>query len=176
MAGLDVPVSTWEKAAIFLDSLQATGGMKDGETSVKDASDTATSMGLLARMYIGSKAGGVGVLGSRHIPLVYSTQSTRHELLNQRGPSEKDAVSNFHATMLMHSHAGISRATWHRKIRQRLGDTQAMAGDDAGSWWNPDDIHAAVGGRLLQTAINTMTLEVYYDYLLSQKSPPQDNK
>ena len=47
-------------------------------------------------------------------------------------------------------------------MRKQLVDSQIKEGDEAGSWWNPDDVRAAEGGRFFQTAINTLMLEVYY--------------
>ena len=41
---------------------------------------------------------------------------------------------------------------------------QVKSGPAAGSW-PPDDIWAQVGGRVYQTAICALTLEVYYRYL-----------
>ena len=59
-------------------------------------------------------------------------------------------------------------------MRKQLISVQAKEGDEAGSWWNLKDIHAATGGRLFQTAINAMTLEVYYRYLPLYKWSPED--
>jgi hypothetical protein len=167
IADLDVPASTLDKAAKFFDRLQAEGGVKYGETSAKDVSDMAMIMGLLARMYLESKAKGVGILGPRPFP---PTQPARQDagqkrgiaLLSQRGPSQMDAASNFCATTLMHHYAGIEYDIWNRKMRRQLIDMQVKEGDEAGSWWNPNDIHASAAGRLFQTALNSMTFEIAY--------------
>ena len=182
IAGLDVPPSAWEKAAKFLDSLQSEGDVKYGESSAKDVSDVATIMGLLTQRYLGAKLGGVGILGGRNIPLVFSTEPARQdngqkgriEFLSQKGPLENNAVCNFWATTFIHNQGGIEWDTWNRKMRRQLIDGQTKEGAEAGSWWNPNDIHGAAGGRLFQTAINSMTLEVYYRYLPLHKSP-EDN-
>ncbi len=50
-------------------------------------------------------------------------------------------------------------------VREHLANDQVSEGDEAGSWFNPNDVHAEEGGRLYQTAFNTMLLEVYYRYL-----------
>ena len=187
-AGLDVPGSTLEKAAKFLDGLQAEGGVKYGETGAKDASDAAKIMGLLARMYLGAKEGGYGVLGGRNLPPVFDAQPHKQDAgpkgvikwLSQRGPSDKDAACNFWATTLIFNSVfvfndyGMEWDAWNRKMRKQLISVQVKQGDEAGSWWNPNDIHAATGGRLFQTAINAMTMEVYYRYLPLYKPSPED--
>jgi hypothetical protein len=178
MARLDVPASAWKKAAQFLDSLQAEGGAKYGETGPKDAGDAATIMGLLARAYLGANAGGGGILAGRDVAPASPAQPAKEdagqkrgiEFLSRRGPLEKDAVANFWATTLMHNHLSKLWDTWNRKLRRQLIAAQTKEGDALGSWWNPDDVRAAAGGRFLQTAINTLTLEVYYRYLLIHQS------
>ena len=52
---------------------------------------------------------------------------------------------------------------------------QTQEGDEAGSWWNPKDIHADTGGRLFQTALGAMTLEVYAQYLSLYKVSAESN-
>jgi hypothetical protein len=81
------------------------------------------------------------------------------------GPSGKDAVYNFHVTVLLRSLGDTDWDTWNRQMRDALVNTQVQSGDEAGSWWQPDEVRAALGGRLFQTALSTMTLEVYYRHL-----------
>ena len=50
-------------------------------------------------------------------------------------------------------------------IRNLLVDTQVSGPDEAGSWFSPDEVRAAAGGRLFQTALSLMILEVYYRHM-----------
>ena len=50
-------------------------------------------------------------------------------------------------------------------MRQEIPAAQISSGPDQGSWNLPTGIPAPPGGRLFQTAINTMTLEIYYRHL-----------
>jgi len=154
-AGVEVPASALKKAALFLDSVQAEGGVKYGETNGKDASDTATSIGLFTRVYVGPKA-----RATRDAP----GQVGGLEFLTRRGPAKNDAVYTFWATMFVHSNPGAEWDVWNRKMRRQIIDSQVHEGDETGSWWNPNDLNAAAGGRLLQTAFTALTLEVYYQY------------
>jgi len=85
--------------------------------------------------------------------------------LGQLGPSSKDAVYNLHVTLLLRSLGDSVWDTWNRQMRDRLVNSQTKSGDEAGSWWQPDDVRAAFAGRLFQTALNAMILEVYYLHL-----------
>jgi hypothetical protein len=156
MAGLAVTgqAETLQKAAKFLDSLQSDGGAKYGETSPKDVSDTATAMALLARAHLGWQKDHPAI--KRGI-----------EHLAKTGPSKKDALYNFYATMFMHIYPGVEWDDWSRAKRKMLVDSQVKADESCanGSWFNADDPRAAKGGRLFQTSMNTLTLEVYYRYL-----------
>ena len=54
----------------------------------------------------------------------------------------------------------------HEQVKDALLAGQRTTGMLEGSW-DPDDQWARTGGRVYQTAICTLTLEVYYRYLPS---------
>jgi hypothetical protein len=60
---------------------------------------------------------------------------------------------------------------WNEKMRDVLVEAQQREGLDTGSWFDADEVNAAGGGRLYQTALNTMSLEVYYRFLPLYASP-----
>jgi Ca-activated chloride channel family protein len=155
------PADVLELAAKFLDSVQAEGGTKYGETSPKDVSDRATAMALLARQYLGWK---------RDKPAIKAAI----ESLAEAGPAKNDIVYNLFATMFMHNCPGYEWDLWNRQMRRLLVDSQVKDGSCAnGSWPVPADADAAEGSRLFQTAVNTMVLEVYYRYLPLYKTPAE---
>ena len=53
---------------------------------------------------------------------------------------------------------------WNRAMRDHLVQTQDTRGLESGSWHFPDH-HGDKGGRLYNTAMAVMTLEVYYRYM-----------
>jgi hypothetical protein len=69
-----------------------------------------------------------------------------------------------YATMALFQYGGEAWSAWNDAIRDLLLEHQHADGDNAGSW-DPDDMWAQVGGRVYQTAICTLILEVYYRYL-----------
>jgi hypothetical protein len=70
----------------------------------------------------------------------------------------------YYATLAMYQHGGKEWDTWNEAIKTQLLANQHTRGELAGSW-DPDDVWAGVGGRVYQTAICTLSLEVYYRYL-----------
>jgi hypothetical protein len=74
----------------------------------------------------------------------------------------------YYATLAMHNFGGPEWDAWNRKMRRVLIESQDKEGCATGSW-NPMepsfDIWGEQGGRLMVTAFNALTLEVYYRYL-----------
>ena len=176
MADLAVPTAVLDKAGKLLDSFQA-ADERYGETGPRDASDAATAMGLLGRSYLVGNPPTLTVFGGRFT--IFSPDDSPddspdeskkpaawvkggQQFLSRAGPSAKDCVYNLYATVYMHALSGNDWDAWNQKIRKQLVDSQIKEGNEAGSWWNPDDVRATEGGRLFQTAINTLMLEVYY--------------
>jgi hypothetical protein len=87
------------------------------------------------------------------------------DYLIKHGPSSKDAVYNLYATIYVHQADNQAWDTWNHTIRMQLVKSQVKEGDEDGSWYSADDVDAAEGGRLFQTVMSTLTLEVYYRYL-----------
>lgn len=168
MASLEVPPAVLEKAGKFLAGFQSAEGMY-GETGPRDASNAATAMGLLSRLYLDGNPSTLTVFGG-HLTIFSPDDSTKpaawvqggQQFLSHAGPSAKDCTYNLYATVFMHILSGNDWDTWNRKMRKQLVDSQIKGGDEAGSWWNPGDVRAAEGGRLFQTAVNTLMLEVSY--------------
>jgi hypothetical protein len=78
----------------------------------------------------------------------------------------------YYATLALFQHQGEPWERWNEAIKDVLLAHQQTAGRSAGSW-DPDGHWAGVGGRVYQTAIATLTLEVYYRYLPLYVQEPQ---
>jgi hypothetical protein len=120
-------------------------------------------------MYLADRPRGLTVFGGRL--LSFSDEGPNElpgwakggqQFLSRRGLSTEDVVYNLYATVYIHELAGNDWDTWNKKMRKQLVDLQVKTGDEKGSWWNSADIRAAEGGRLFQSAINTLMLEAYY--------------
>ncbi|HEX3999305.1 MAG TPA: prenyltransferase/squalene oxidase repeat-containing protein [Pirellulales bacterium] len=97
-------------------------------------------------------------------------------LANQPQAENRNIYYWYYATQALHNLAGKESEftsnknwdTWNRKIRKLLVETQAREGCAAGSW-DPDkpnkDAWGPYGGRIMQTSLSCLTLEIYYRHL-----------
>ncbi len=150
-SGLKVPSRTLTAAGKFLDTVQAHGGSRYGYVS-SDSTPPMTAIGLLCRMYLGWKQ---------------NTPALKRgvQFLSHTGPSLGDIYYDYYATQVLHHWGGPEWKKWNEALRDQLIQSQARAGDAFGSWKPTGDRGAAAGGRLYQTCLSIMTLEVYYRYL-----------
>ena len=79
---------------------------------------------------------------------------------------DKEAPTYFwyYASLALFQHQGDAWRTWNAAVSKELIDHQRLDGRAAGSW-DPSDDWSRLGGRVYQTALCTLMLEVYYRYL-----------
>jgi WD40-like Beta Propeller Repeat len=75
-----------------------------------------------------------------------------------------DTYGWYYATLALYQHGGLHWELWNAVVMPELLANQQTRGRKLGSW-DPDDQWASIGGRVYQTAICALTLEVYYRYL-----------
>jgi len=154
MGYLQVLPNTVRGASRFLDSVQADSGAYYGYSSPGKGSAT-TAVGLLSRMYLGWKHDNPAL-------------ERGAEYLAKTGPSSNNMYFNYYATQVMKQYYGEDSPEWKKwnvKLRDFLVNSQETKGHKFGSW-NFKGGHAADrGGRLYNTAMATMILEVYYRHL-----------
>ncbi|MEE8171293.1 MAG: carboxypeptidase regulatory-like domain-containing protein, partial [Phycisphaerae bacterium] len=78
----------------------------------------------------------------------------------------------YYATLGLFQHQGRAWETWNAAVTRELLAHQRRDGRAAGSW-NPEGEWAPIGGRVYQTAICALTLEVYYRYLPLYGTPAE---
>ena len=148
---LKVKSKTLSKARKFLESVQVQGGAMYGYTGPQANRPGTTAVGLLSRMYLGWKrdeeALGRGVA-----------------YLSKTGPKRDNMYFNYYATQVLHHWGGPEWKKWNDVMRPLLVNSQVRKGPGAGSW-KPRDRHSGPGGRLYETALSLMTLEVYYRHM-----------
>ncbi len=151
MAGIQVPRKTWREAKKFLDSVQNQSGYF-GYISAEDQNRSCTAIGMLARMYTGWHR-------------EHEMFNPGHDILHKKGPMKTDAYFNYYATQVMfHFNDPKTWPAWNKKMRDYLVKTQSKTGHQAGSWYFKDK-HGDSGGRLYNTCMSIMTLEVYYRFM-----------
>jgi hypothetical protein len=115
------------------------------------AKDSMTAVGLLCRIYLGWK---------RENPALKAGV----EHLSKVGPQPGRIYHNYYATQVLHHWGGDLWDQWNLRMRDELVSTQVKSGPGAGSWDFRDD-HGSQAGRLYQTTLSLLTLEVYYRHL-----------
>jgi len=148
MAGLQVPSATVQKVSAFLDRVQANDGANYGYTD-PGAGPATTAIGLLSRMHLGWK---------RDRPALQKGV----QWLSKTGPSKGNLYYNHYATQVMWHWGGDPWKQWNATLRDRLVQSQAREGHEAGSWFLDGDHGSRIGGRLYCTTMAAMILEVYY--------------
>jgi hypothetical protein len=153
MAGLSVPSATLERAAQFLTAV-GDGRGSFGYTE-KGAGLATSAAGMLCSQYMGA---------SKTSPAIQ--QGMKILLANLADRHASNCYYYYYATQVMHNVPGAEWDVWNRVMRKQLVESQIKAGCAAGSW-DPqaDAFGKESGGRIMVTALNALTLEVYYRYL-----------
>jgi hypothetical protein len=156
MAMLQVPVATVQRAGAFLDFAQVDDGTGYSYAANNFEYRYSTSaIGLLCRMYLGWK--------KENAALVRGVSRIAAE-----GPSSNNYYYNYYATQLLFQFTDAEGPVWEKwntAMRDQLVETQATTGHERGSWFVDQGHHTDTGGRLYNTALACMTLEVYYRHM-----------
>jgi hypothetical protein len=155
MAGLNVPENAWKKAQAFVDSCVDGNNEGYGYTA-PGSTPTMSAVGLLCRQYLQG-------WGPNNLRMI-------NGVVNNLKPVQPGKLKNmyyyYYATQVMHHFGGESWKAWNEKMRELLVKAQDNdQGPLAGSWSPVGDMHGGAGGRLMQTSLSILTLEVYYRHL-----------
>lgn len=164
LAGLSVPEDCLKKATHYLDSLEASDHVRFSDVQASDPSDSATARGVLARLQL-SRKWQPNRIDQDDDAAIASKFAESVRWWRAKEPFTNDATANFFATTFLHDLPGPEWDAWNRAVRRSLIESQIKLDAPTGSWWNPNDVQAKLGGRLYVTAMNCLTLEVYYRYL-----------
>lgn len=152
MGNLAIPPNTWIGTNRFLDTVSSSDGAYYGYTHrTSDIRPRTTAIGLLCRMYLGWPRDHIGL-----------QEGIRY--LDEQGPKLDDLYFTYYATQVMRHLGGPQWDQWNSRLRDPLVELQVQEGNDAGSW-DPEGPYSDRGGRLYQTAMAAMILEVYYRHL-----------
>ena len=162
LAYLQVPKQTIAGAINFLNLVQSDSGAFYGYTAPAANRDATTAVGLLCRMYLGWK---------KEEPALQRGVAW----MSKRGPTN-NMYFNYYATQIMHHYGGEEWKKWNAVMRDQLVNSQITNGDfraEKGSWTPKVGGHIGEsGGRLYETSMCTMTLEVYYRHMPLYKDQP----
>ncbi len=153
-AGIAVPRDVFDSAARWLDSVAATGAPGRYAYSAGRAPSAAmTAEAMFVRQLLGH--------ARTEAPMEQSAA-----FILQTPPKWENGAPTYYwyyATLALFEHQGDSWKRWNEGLRPELLGHQRRDSAAAGSW-DPQDEWSKLGGRIYQTAICTLSLEVYYRY------------
>jgi hypothetical protein len=95
-------------------------------------------------------------------------ESLANTVMNEQMPRgmPTNTYYMYYNTMAIFQMGGDRWTKWNARVRDLLVNSQKKTTDCFdGSWdWTPKDFGGAEAGRVLTTAYNTLSLEVYYRY------------
>ena len=151
MSGIEVPAKSFEMANKWLDKVG--GGEHGGHYGYQNKSPAPamTAEGLFCRQLLG---------WSREHQKMRETVA----YLNTQLPGETDFYYWYYGALSLFQHQGPVWEEWNSRLKKRLMHDQVKSGKEAGSW-EPKGHLGARMGRVVSTAMATLSLEVYYRYL-----------
>jgi hypothetical protein len=159
LAGIAVDSSVFDNAKKWFHSVAK--GEHMGLYSYQpynDVTPTRTAIGMLCTQYFGIDPKDPAMLEGK----AYLLENLPDDQIM------RNSYYWYYATLTMHNFGGPEWDAWNRKMRRVLILSQDKQGCATGSWdpLEPSiDIWGEKGGRLMTTAFNCLTLEVYYRYL-----------
>ncbi|MDP7249733.1 MAG: prenyltransferase/squalene oxidase repeat-containing protein [Planctomycetota bacterium] len=153
VAGLKVPEEAIDGFVRFLNSKVDPETGRTGYRSPGKGSNAMVAVGLVCRLFLGQQPGKNPVLAKAA------------EVLNKAGPNPRDCYYDYYATLGMFQMGKGHWKEWNERFSLALVARQSRLGSFAGSWDYKGITHADRGGRIYVTAMNVLSLEVYYRYL-----------
>ncbi len=153
--GLHVPQRTLDGSKAWLDGVSRSGspGLYAYQRH-KAPTLSMTAEGMFIQHLLGAE---------RETPRMAQSAA----FIGRHAPNWEDAANTYgwyYATLALFQHQGAEWEAWNDALADELVDAQRDAGPAMGSW-DPADQWSRVGGRVYQTAICALSLEVYYRYL-----------
>ncbi len=154
-AGVDVAGETFDAARAWLDrvSERSRPGLYAYQPGQRPT-PSMTAEGMFAQLLLG--------LRPDHRRMRDSVDFILQHLPNW--DSDPRTYFWYYASLALFQHQGKEWETWNKALTEELTKHQRKDGRAAGSW-DPVDEWSKIGGRVYQTALCTLMLEVYYRYL-----------
>lgn len=159
IAGVPVPANTFELADRWLDSVAS--GPRAGHYGYDNRTPKPAMVAeaMFARQLLGTP---------RDSPEMQESAAWLKTVLPDNGRSSQ--YFWYYGSLALFQHQGPVWEEWNQRLRTILVASQKRSGNDDGSW-DPSGEWAGESGRLVTTAMATLSLEVYYRYLPLYSSP-----
>ena len=153
LAGIPVPAKSFELADRWLDSIA--GGPHAGHYGYQDRNPKPAMVAesMFARQLLGTP---------RESPEMLESAAYLNTQLPDQGRFSQ--YFWYYGSLALYQHQGPVWKEWNRRLRPLLVSSQTRSGNDDGSW-DPKGEWSNESGRMVTTAMATLSLEVYYRYL-----------
>jgi hypothetical protein len=101
-----------------------------------------------------------------------SDEAAAFLLKNPTDRGKFNAYYLYYGTLAMYQQGGTAWKAWNARVRDKVVGLQRLDGHKAGSWDPDDSPYGNLGGRIYDTALATLTLEVYYRFLRLYETSP----
>lgn len=155
-SGIEIRERTFDLARHWLDEEVSSGnhGGIYGYSRPNEPRVAMVAEGMYARQLLGSRVGDQNL-----------DESARYIYAETRRRSQLDNLYLlYYGTLALYHYQGWIWERWNKEVREHLVRSQHQRGALAGSW-DPTGTWSESGGRVLATALATLSLEVYYRYL-----------
>ncbi|SRR6056297_1379768 len=146
-ADIDIGARTVPLASHFLRSVRSgrVGGLACYRPG-QPPSRTMTAEALATRLLLGEK-----------VPPAEISEAETYLLQELPGDAQPNYYYWYYASLALHQLQDSAWETWNARLKQELLRSQQPDGS-----WPTDSVWGGYGGRVYTTAINTLSLEVYY--------------
>ncbi len=168
LSGLTVPTEAFDGAANWIEKVTDESYYKTGYTTKGDAGarlatvknsrplEAMTAAALASRIFMGETLRSPKVMGAANLLKNCPPKWNVSE-------GTVDMYYWYYGALAMWQIGGSHWTTWNDALKTALVPTQHSTGCLAGSW-DPVCAWGEAGGRVYSTAINALTLEIYYRY------------
>jgi len=135
----------------------------DNQHFPREDTEAMTAAGLWARYFV-DRIEGQTELVEKQVALIQACPP-KETAFDPDGETYlgNDVYYCYHATYAMFQKGAKAWKSWNRNMKKVALETQVKRGPAKGSW-NPDGPWGHVGGRVYQTALMALCLEVYFRY------------
>ena len=168
VSGLDVPKGSFEKAIKFVDAVEVKVGKDEGygvaseykyriEQPWPNGKYRVSCIGTLCRQFLGWKKEELEA-SVRHFVELGGVPAWAGD------GGQVDLYYWYYATLCTFQQGGEIWKKWNEAMKAAFIPSQRKGGDEDGSW-DPVGYYSSEWGRVGQTALACLCLEVYYRYL-----------
>ena len=161
MAGLRLPEEPFTMARKYLDSVSS--GKSGGKYSYQgkgNPTPTMTAEAMFCQQIMGVRP--------THPRMADSAEMMKINLPQKGRPNY---YYWYYGCLSMFQHQGPIWELWNKQMKKSFLEMQIRQGGDAGSWDPKGQWTSGKGGRVMSTAMATLSLEVYYRYLPMYSRP-----